>query len=162
MEVLFWDKKSQKCLLVALESIWEDRMTVEPMRFYLKPFEQTYNHETEHTSLLGGHMVISVPGNTTLASRPIASIFMLYCYRFVLVRFRTNGMFFLSIRGYWASKELYGGVLRLGWVQTHMDACCYFSCITCLFYISNIYILQLSWNTFGNYCKFYFVKTYVN
>ena len=78
-------------------------------------------------------------------------------------RNRTDDRSFLSIQGYGASREVLGGALRPGWVQTHMDALLllFLHCISIL-YISNMHILQLSWNTFWNYWELSYVKTCIN
>jgi hypothetical protein len=77
-------------------------------------------------------------------------------------RNRIDDRYFLSIRSYRASRELHGGALRPGWVQTHMDALLllFLHCISIL-YISNMHIFQLSWNIFWNYRELSFVKTCV-
>jgi hypothetical protein len=75
-------------------------------------------------------------------------------------RNRNNNKSFLSIRGYGASRKLHRGVLQPEWVKTHIDALLllFLHCISIL-YISNIHILQFSWNTFWNYWELSFVKT---
>jgi hypothetical protein len=71
------------------------------MRFFLKTLEWTYGLEP-------GRTVQSVTGNFTFTSRLIALVSLFYkCFS----RNRTNNMYFLSIRGYGALRELHGGAL---------------------------------------------------
>jgi hypothetical protein len=56
-------------LLVALEPVWEDRRAFGTNEVLLEPFGRTYGHEARCTAK-------SIPGNATLASHLITSIFM--------------------------------------------------------------------------------------
>ena len=75
---------------------------MEKMRLSLKISKRTYG-------LKPGCTVQSVIENFIFTSRPIAHVSLFHsCF----IRNKTNDRSFLSIRGYGALKELYGGALR--------------------------------------------------
>jgi hypothetical protein len=85
----------------------------------------------------------------TLFSPVVPYIVLVSLFYSYFSKNRINDRSFFNIRGYGALIELHGGALRLGWIQTHMDALLsLFLYWISILYISNMYILQLSWNTF--------------
>ena len=125
-----------------------------------KPSERTYSIMTKWTT----HCDVvdvwpwaqtygqSVTGKPYINQPSHSSCFLVIelCFN----RNRTDDKYFLSIWSYRASRELHGGALQPWWVQTHMDACCYFSCITHLFYIYQTCIFcnshEIHFETTGN------------
>ena len=111
------------------------------MRFSLKTFrEDVQYHDQMYGQSWCGGCTASISNvwpecdRGTLFHQPSHSSYFLIV-ELCFSRNRIDDRFFLSIQGYEASRELHGRALRPWWVQTHMDACCCFSCIACLFYI---------------------------
>ena len=116
-----------------------------------KTSEQTYGLMTRcaaHRYTIDVRPRARMYGDETLFHQSSHSSYFIVIELF-FSRNRTNDGSFHNNRGYGASKELHGGALQLRWVQTHMDALfLLFMHYISILYISNMHILQLSWNTF--------------